>query len=84
MKGKSELKTIVAAISVSVPGHNATALKGDVQRDEVFFALHILGAFAVSREKHLLSSSCWSVCLPECNSAAHTGRIFVKFDIGDS
>ena len=30
MKGKSELKTIVAAISVSVPSHNATALKGDV------------------------------------------------------
>jgi len=51
MKGKSELKIIVAAISLSVPSHNTTALNGDVQRDEVFFALHLFRCFRTKSRK---------------------------------
>lgn len=51
MKGHSELKTVVAAISIPVPSHNASALKGDVQTDEAFFALRLFRCFRIKSRK---------------------------------
>ena len=42
---------------------------------------NVLGAFAKLKKKILLSSSFLSVRPPSWDDSAHTGRIFMKFDI---
>jgi len=43
--------TVCLSISVPVPSDNATALKGDVQRGEVFPAIHDFRCFRIRSRK---------------------------------
>jgi hypothetical protein len=45
------IKGIVAAVRVPIHSHNATALEEDVQRDEVFSAVHVFRCFRIKSRK---------------------------------
>jgi len=46
-EGEVGVENNSAGISVHAPSHNATALKGDMQRDEVFSAIHLFRFFRI-------------------------------------
>jgi len=46
-EGEVRVENNSAGISMPAPSHNATALKGDVQRDEVFSAIQLLRFFRI-------------------------------------
>ena len=73
----------VASVIYAVGSRFKSRLKKRISRTGLFSALKTRSHKAKKSSVNYVMSVCLSVCLSACSSVAPTGRIFMKFDIGD-